>query len=119
MSWARGGHRQAHLVPEDFANQHLCSFGRRRWPSVLSPREPTVGTKRSAPVSTTIPMVALDEENTMTLCPIALVSGCKSCLAVSMCPLKTVIGDYQKPAEAGKTQESTGDQTSTKKDESA
>lgn len=35
----------------------------------------------------------------MTLCPIALVSGCKKCPVVSVCPLKGVIGDYQKPAE--------------------
>ena len=33
----------------------------------------------------------------MTLCPIALVAGCQKCPAVSVCPLKTVIGDYKKP----------------------
>ncbi len=32
----------------------------------------------------------------MTLCPIALVAGCKKCPAFSACPLKGVIGDYQK-----------------------
>ena len=32
----------------------------------------------------------------MTLCPIALASGCKNCAIVSMCPLKGVIGDYRK-----------------------
>ncbi len=32
----------------------------------------------------------------MTLCPIALISGCKSCPAFSACPLKSVIGDYKK-----------------------
>jgi hypothetical protein len=32
----------------------------------------------------------------MTLCPIALVVGCKKCPAFSVCPLKTVIGDYRK-----------------------
>ncbi len=37
----------------------------------------------------------------MTLCPIALMAGCKSCPMVSLCPLKTVIGDY-KPAEPEK-----------------
>jgi len=31
----------------------------------------------------------------MTLCPIALMASCKSCPAVSMCPLKSVIGDYK------------------------
>ena len=32
----------------------------------------------------------------MTLCPIALAAGCKKCPAVSVCPLKTVLGDYPK-----------------------
>jgi len=36
----------------------------------------------------------------MTLCPIALVSGCKKCPAVSVCPLKGVIGDHGKPPES-------------------
>lgn len=36
----------------------------------------------------------------MTLCPIALVVGCKKCPAFSVCPLKTVIGD-QKKVEPG------------------
>jgi len=34
----------------------------------------------------------------MTLCPIAIVAGCKKCPAFSVCPLKGVIGD-QKPDE--------------------
>ena len=33
----------------------------------------------------------------MTLCPIAIAAGCKKCPAVSFCPLKSVIGDYEKP----------------------
>jgi hypothetical protein len=33
----------------------------------------------------------------MTLCPIALAVGCKKCPALSVCPLKSVIGDYKKP----------------------
>jgi hypothetical protein len=33
----------------------------------------------------------------MTLCPIALVVGCKKCPAFTACPLKGVIGDYKKP----------------------
>ena len=37
----------------------------------------------------------------MTLCPIALVTGCKKCPAFSACPLKGFIGDYRKE---GKTQ---------------
>ena len=32
----------------------------------------------------------------MTLCPIAIVASCKKCPAFSVCPLKTVIGDYMK-----------------------
>ena len=45
----------------------------------------------------------------MTVCPIAIVSGCKHCLIVKMCPLKTVLGDYQPKddqASAGKAEES-------------
>ena len=49
----------------------------------------------------------------MTLCPIAMVSSCKKCPVVSVCLLKGVIGDYQKPEEdakqTGKT-ESEGNQ---------
>ena len=36
----------------------------------------------------------------MTLCPIALVVGCKKCPAFSICPLKGVIGDYKAPTGA-------------------
>lgn len=32
----------------------------------------------------------------MTLCPIAVVAGCKKCPAFTVCPLKAVIGDYRK-----------------------
>ncbi len=35
----------------------------------------------------------------MTLCPIAVVAGCRKCPAVSICPLKGVIGDYKESAE--------------------
>lgn len=35
----------------------------------------------------------------MTLCPIALVVGCKKCPAFTACPLKGVIGDYKKPGD--------------------
>ena len=38
----------------------------------------------------------------MTLCPIALVAGCRKCMAFQMCPLKSVIGDY-KPGDDAKT----------------
>ena len=36
----------------------------------------------------------------MTLCPIAIVAGCKKCPAFKVCPLKGVIGDYKKEEEA-------------------
>ena len=35
----------------------------------------------------------------MTLCPIAIAVTCKRCPAFSVCPLKSVIGDYKKPEE--------------------
>jgi hypothetical protein len=36
----------------------------------------------------------------MTLCPIAIVATCAKCPAVSVCPLKTVLGDAPKPDDA-------------------
>ncbi len=36
----------------------------------------------------------------MTLCPVALAVGCQKCPALSVCPLKTVIGDAPKKPEA-------------------
>lgn len=36
----------------------------------------------------------------MTLCPIAIAVGCKKCPALSVCPLKTVLGDAPKPGAA-------------------
>jgi hypothetical protein len=35
----------------------------------------------------------------MTLCPIAVVAGCRKCPAFSICPLKGVIGDYKPDTE--------------------
>ena len=35
----------------------------------------------------------------MTLCPIAIVAGCRKCPAFSICPLKNVIGDQGKAEE--------------------
>jgi len=35
----------------------------------------------------------------VTLCPIAIVLGCKKCPAFKVCPLKGVIGDQAKPAD--------------------
>jgi hypothetical protein len=35
----------------------------------------------------------------MTVCPIAIVSGCAKCPIFKVCPVKGVIGDYVKPEE--------------------
>lgn len=35
----------------------------------------------------------------MTLCPIAMVIGCKKCPVFALCPVKGVIGDYRKQEE--------------------
>lgn len=53
----------------------------------------------------------------MTLCPIALVVGCKKCPAVTICPLKSVIGDYPKPEETQTKQDAEKAQTSAKQDD--
>ena len=39
----------------------------------------------------------------MTLCPIALAVGCQKCPAVSVCPLKTTLGDYKKDEAPAKS----------------
>ena len=47
----------------------------------------------------------------MTLCPVALASSCKKCPVVSVCPLKTVIGDYPKSgtdSDSGSKKKSSG-----------
>lgn len=36
----------------------------------------------------------------MTVCPIAVVAGCKKCPAFLICPLKGVLGDQPKSGEA-------------------
>lgn len=36
----------------------------------------------------------------MTLCPIAIAAGCAKCPAFKICPLKGVLGDQKKPADA-------------------
>lgn len=37
----------------------------------------------------------------MTVCPIAIVAGCRKCPVFSVCPLKTVLGDQPKAPEPG------------------
>ncbi|WP_300451032.1 hypothetical protein [Accumulibacter sp.] len=39
----------------------------------------------------------------MTLCPIAIVAGCRKCPAFALCPLKGVLGDVPKTPPAGET----------------
>lgn len=39
----------------------------------------------------------------MTLCPIALASGCKSCFLFKVCPAKGIIGDYKPDAKDSKS----------------
>lgn len=34
----------------------------------------------------------------MTICPIAIVAGCRKCPAFSVCPLKSTLGDHKKDA---------------------
>lgn len=51
----------------------------------------------------------------MTLCPIAVVAGCRKCPAFSVCPLKTVLGDQVKEAEKPPAQASAGKHRAKKK----
>jgi hypothetical protein len=44
----------------------------------------------------------------MTLCPIAIVAGCKKCPAFTVCPLKSVIGDHVKEEPAPKAKAGAG-----------
>lgn len=53
----------------------------------------------------------------MTFCPIAIVAGCKKCPAVTMCPLKSVLGDYESPVETQPERDSEKAQASVKRDE--
>ena len=39
-----------------------------------------------------------------TLCPVALAVGCKKCPIFNVCPVKSIIGDYKKGAEATEPQ---------------
>jgi hypothetical protein len=52
----------------------------------------------------------------MTLCPIALVAGCKKCPAFEVCPLKGVIGDYKKPDESVPKQQQESSPSGEKRD---
>jgi len=45
----------------------------------------------------------------MTICPIAVVAGCRKCPAFSVCPLKTVLGDQPGKDEASSAKTAPGD----------
>ena len=53
----------------------------------------------------------------MTLCPIAIVAGCSKCPAFTVCPLKSVIGDYKKPDQTQSKQHADKAQAGTKRDQ--
>ena len=60
-------------------------------------------------------LIAFHWEANMTLCPIAIVAGCKKCPAFSVCPLKGVIGDHVKEDEAPKPKAGQGGAKRTRK----
>ena len=39
-------------------------------------------------------------DKTMTICPIAIAVGCRRCPVVSICPVKSTLGDYKKDEPA-------------------
>ena len=51
----------------------------------------------------------------MTICPIAIVAGCRKCPAFGVCPLKTVLGDQPKEAPPSASAHSTGGRAKAKK----
>ncbi len=55
----------------------------------------------------------------MTLCPIALAVGCEKCPALSICPLKTVLGNAPKEVEPRSGQTKTGTRPAGKRGRSA
>ena len=46
----------------------------------------------------------------MTLCPIALITGCRKCPAFRACPVKGIIGDYEKEEDSGTDQPAAKDE---------
>ncbi len=50
----------------------------------------------------------------MTLCPMAIAVGCRKCPIFSVCPLKGIIGDYEKKAEPQKPKSSKAGKSSAK-----
>jgi hypothetical protein len=44
----------------------------------------------------------------MTVCPIAIVAGCRKCPAFNVCPLKSVLGDQGKEEAAPQSKAKAG-----------
>ena len=40
----------------------------------------------------------------MTVCPIAIVAGCRKCPALTVCPLKSMLGDQVKEVATTKSE---------------
>ena len=51
----------------------------------------------------------------MTICPIAVVAGCRKCPAFGICPLKTVLGDQPKEAPPSEAANATRGRAKAKK----
>jgi len=51
----------------------------------------------------------------MTICPIAIVSGCIKCPIFKICPVKSLIGDYVPPSDKKVTAESKTNRTAKSK----
>ncbi len=48
----------------------------------------------------------------MTVCPIAIVAGCKKCPAFAVCPLKGVLGDHKPGGNEASPPAAKGDKAS-------
>jgi hypothetical protein len=95
MSKAEGGARRdlisrSRKIPPANANCETITVGRGSAGGHLHRADPSGDARRER----------RQEENDMTLCPIAIAAGCKKCPAFSVCPLKGIIGDYHKDADA-------------------
>jgi hypothetical protein len=51
----------------------------------------------------------------MTVCPIAIVAGCRKCPAFNVCPLKSVLGDQVKEEPTQKSKATAGNARPPKK----
>ena len=51
----------------------------------------------------------------MTVCPIAVVAGCKKCPVFAICPAKGIIGDYVREEKKAEPEQPTAKNTKAKK----